>query len=135
MYNVEPAAISPPPTASAYNNHIKRKPRHNSFRVPSVQVISEGGVVSGGDSQLIRSQSVGHHILTSTNYERNGFLNGSLSGMKAGKSDGIRSTLSQPLLHNTSSESDQETKRLRDSQKFWKSGTLSRPDIFYQVIN
>lgn len=100
--------------------------------MPSVQVISEGGIVSG-DSQLIRSQSVGHQILTSTNYETNGFLNGSLNSMKAGKSDGIRSTLSQPLLHNTSSESDQDSKALHDSQKFWKSGTLSRPDIFYQV--
>lgn len=116
-----------------HNHNHKRKPRTNSFRVPSVQVISESGVLTG-DSQLIRSQSVGHQILTDSNYiETNGFLNGSLNGLKVAKSDGIRSTLSQPLLHNVSSDSEQETKPFRDSQKFWNSGTLSRPDIFYQV--
>lgn len=113
-----------------HNNNRKR--RNNSFRVPSVNVISEQAI--NGDSQLIRSQSVGHNILLEkTSVDSNGLLNATFNGMKAGKSDGIRSTLSQPLLLNTSSDSEHETKPLRDSHKFWKSGTLSRPDIFYQV--
>lgn len=127
--------VEPNHNTTNHNHNHNRKPRTNSFRVPSVQVISESGVLTG-DSQLIRSQSVGHQILTDANYiETHGFQNGSLNGLKAGKSDGIRSTLSQPLLHNVSSDSEQETKPFRDSQKFWKSGTLSRPDIFYQVCH
>lgn len=139
LYNVEPSHNI---TVPAVRQH-RRKSRNHSFRVPSVHVISEGGAVGGGsigsgsgggDSQLIRSQSVGHQILSDTSYgEKKSFMNGSFNALKVGKSDGIRSTLSQPLLHNTSSESDQESKTLHDSQKFWKSGTLSRPDIFYQV--
>lgn len=53
------------------------------------------------------------------------------NGMKNGKTEGMRSTLSQPLLMHT--YSDREAKHLRDTHRFWKSGTLSRPDIFYQV--
>lgn len=123
-------------------NSTKRKPRTTSVRVPSVNVISE--VAEG---QMTRSQSVGHNFMTTASvdssvdsnnllnvsYHNGGTENSSKSMKKNGKTDGMRYTLSQPLLVNSSSESDHETKPLKESHKHWRSGTLSRPDIFYQV--
>lgn len=119
--------------------HLKRKPRTTSVRVPSVNVISE--VMDG---PMIRSQSVGHNMavetthshdsnkLLNTNYNCNGSQEkGTKTMQHNGKSDGMRYTLSQPLLINTTSE--HENKPLKESHKHWRSGTLSRPDIFYQV--
>lgn len=114
--------------------------------MPSVNVISEVG-----DGQIIRSQSVGHSMFSTTlianptangiesnkllnvNYNCNGNQeNGIKTLIKSnGKSDGMRYTLSQPLLINPASE--HENKPLKESHKHWRSGTLSRPDIFYQV--
>lgn len=119
-------------------NHNQRRRSRNShsFHVPSVNVISEGGLNSV-ETQLMRSHSVGHNgLLQKSSGESDGLLNAS-NGLKNGKtpkSDGIRSTLSQPLLINSSS-SDSEQKPLKGShsQKIWRSGTLSRPDVFYQV--
>lgn len=96
---------------------------------------------------MTRSQSVGHNFMTESvdssvdsnnllnvSYQYNGGTgNNSKSTKKNGKTDGMRYTLSQPLLVNSSSESDHETKPLKESHKHWRSGTLSRPDIFYQV--
>lgn len=119
------------------HGHLKRKPRTPSVRVPSVNVISE---IS--DGQMFRSQSVGHSIATSNTYDANKLLNinyptngsqenGNKTVQSNGKSDGMRYTLSQPLLINAASE--HENKPLKESHKHWRSGTLSRPDIFYQV--
>lgn len=98
-----------------------------------------------GDGQMFRSQSVGHSMavvtangndgnkLLNINYNCNGSQeNGITQMMKTnGKLDGMRYTLSQPLLINSASE--HENKPLKESHKHWRSGTLSRPDIFYQV--
>lgn len=94
---------------------------------------------------MFRSQSVGHSMavvtangndgnkLLNINYNCNGSQeNGITQMMKTnGKLDGMRYTLSQPLLINSASE--HENKPLKESHKHWRSGTLSRPDIFYQV--
>lgn len=101
-----------------------------------MHVISEGGV-NNVETQLMRSHSVGHNgLLQKVSGETDVLLHTS-NGLKNGKtqkSGGIRSTLSQPLLINSSS-SDSEQKPLKSShsQKIWRSGTLSRPDVFYQV--
>lgn len=121
--------------------HLKRKPRTTSFRVPSVNVISEVG-----DGQMIRSHSVGHSlaIVTENNYNSKKLLNinhcngHQANGLKSntqnnGKPDGMRYTLSQPLLINSTVYSEHENKPLKESHKHWRSGTLSRPDIFYQA--
>lgn len=125
------------------HGHLKRKPRTPSVRVPSVNVICEVN-----DGQMFRSQSVGHSMATNNGeankllnitYQSNGNGNGNGGGMENGtkpmqngtKSDGMRYTLSQPLLINTTME--HESKPLKESHKHWRSGTLSRPDIFYQV--
>lgn len=127
------------------HGHLKRKPRTPSVRVPSVNVICEVN-----DGQMFRSQSVGHSMATNNGeankllnitYESNGNGNGNGNGggmengtkpMQNGtKTDGMRYTLSQPLLINTTLE--HESKPLKESHKHWRSGTLSRPDIFYQV--
>lgn len=123
------------------HTHIKRKPRTTSVRVPSVNVISEVG-----DGQIVRSQSVGHSmaVVTTNNYDANKLLNinyncngrqenGTKTAQNNGKSDGMRYTLSQPLLINTTADSEHENKPLKESHKHWRSGTLSRPDIFYQA--
>lgn len=125
------------------NGHIKRKPRTTSVRVPSVNVISEVG-----DGQIVRSQSVGHSmaVVTTNNYDTNKLLNvnyncngrqenGTKTAQNNGKSDGMRYTLSQPLLINSTADSEHENKALKESHKHWRSGTLSRPDIFYQARN
>ncbi|XP_055303521.1 monocarboxylate transporter 12-like [Sitodiplosis mosellana] len=127
------------------HGHLKRKPRTtSSVRVPSVNVISEVG-----DGQMIRSQSVGHSmaVVTTNNYDTNNYdtnkllninycngrpENGTKTAQNNGKSDGMRYTLSQPLLINSTADSEHENKPLKDSHKHWRSGTLSRPDIFYQ---
>lgn len=122
------------------HGHLKRKPRTPSVRVPSVNVICEVN-----DGQMFRSQSVGHSManngeankLLNITYQSNG--NGNGNGKENGtnlmqngtKADGMRYTLSQPLLINTALE--HESKPLKESHKHWRSGTLSRPDIFYQV--
>lgn len=121
--------------------HVKRKPRTTSVRVPSVNVISEVG-----DGQMFRSQSVGHSmaVVTTNPIDANKLLNinyncnggNQVNGIKTttknnGKLDGMRYTLSQPLLINSTAE--HENKPLKESHKHWRSGTLSRPDIFYQV--
>lgn len=125
------------------HSHLKRKPRTTSVRVPSVNVISE----VGDGQMMIRSQSVGHNIdtdttthfydsnkLLSVNYNCNGRPNENGKTVPSnGKTDGMRYTLSQPLLINSTSE--HENKPLKDAHKHWRSGTLSRPDIFYQVSN
>lgn len=124
------------------HGHLKRKPRTTSVRVPSVNVISE--VVA--DGQMIRSQSVGHSmaVVATNNYDSNKLLNinncngrqenGTKTAQNNGKSDGMmRYTLSQPLLINSTTDSEHENKPLKDSHKHWRSGTLSRPDIFYQA--
>lgn len=116
----------------------KRRHRNTSVRVPSVNIISEVG------EGMIRSQSVGHNMATNSSCSSNNLLNinysfgrnekaGKLS-QNIGKIDGMRYTLSQPLLVNNSSDSENESKPLKDHHKHWRSGTLSRPDIFYQVI-
>lgn len=112
---------------SSNHNHNNHKRRNNSFRVPSVNVISEA---TNGDNQLTRSHSVGHNgLVTKVNGEAQGLLN--TNGYKNGKVDGIRSTLSHPMLwHSTCSDKDAKHS---EAHRFWKSGTLSRPDIFYQV--
>lgn len=124
------------------HGHIKRKPRTTSVRVPSVNVISE--IVA--DGQMIRSQSVGHSmaVVATNNYDSNKLLNinycngrqenGIKTTQNNGKPDGMRYTLSQPLLLvNSTTDSEHENKPLKDSHKHWRSGTLSRPDIFYQA--
>lgn len=126
-----------PPNQSG-RGHLKRKPRTTSVRVPSVNVISE---VSDG---MVRSQSVGHSIdnettthfydsnkLLSVNYNGNGRQENGKTVPTNGKTDGMRYTLSQPLLIHPTSE--HENKPLKESHKHWRSGTLSRPDVFYQV--
>lgn len=126
---------------NSIHGHIKRKPRTTSVRVPSVNVISEVG-----DGQMFRSQSVGHNmaVVTTNSNDANKHLNinyncnggNQENGMKIAtknnvKLDGMRYTLSQPLLINSTGE--HENKALKESHKHWRSGTLSRPDIFYQV--
>lgn len=136
---MEPAQSSQNKNGHAHSS--KRRQRNISVRVPSVNVISEVG-----DGQMMRSQSVGHNMastnsstdsnnLLNINYSSNGQReNGASASYKNGKGDGMRYTLSQPLLINSSSDSEHENKPLKDSHKHWKSGTLSRADIFYQVI-
>lgn len=121
------------------HGHLKRKPRTTSVRVPSVNVISEVA-----DGQMIRSQSVGHSmaVVATNNYDSNKLLNinysngrqenGTKTAQNNGKSEGMRYTLSQPLINSTT-DSEHENKPLKDSHKHWRSGTLSRPDIFYQA--
>lgn len=121
-----------------HGNKLWRTSKNGSaFRVPSVNVISEGnmngGGIGGGETQLIRSHSVGHNLLSTKNpLASDGLLNATFDSMKNGKTNAgnIRSTLSQPLLM---SSAEHEHKPLKGSQKFSRSGTLSRPDIFYQV--
>lgn len=120
---------------SIQNGHANgAKYRLASPRIPSVHVIAE----SSTDGQIIRSQSVGHSmaIVTKSPHDSKYLLNVTTqhNGLKNGnKSEGMRYTLSQPLLANTSA--DGHNKSLRESHKHWRSGTLSRPDIFYQVRN
>lgn len=80
------------------------------MRVPSITAIAETG-----DIQMTRSQSVGHSMRASQYND---------------KTDDIRYMLSQPLL----TDSGLEIKPLSESRRR-SSGTLSRPDIFYQVRN
>lgn len=124
------------------HGHLMRKPRTPSVRVPSVNVICEVN-----DGQMFRSQSVGHSMATNNGeankllnitYQTNGDAGGGVgkeNGTKpmqnGTKPDGMRYTLSQPLLINAALE--HESKPLKESHKHWRSGTLSRPDIFYQV--
>lgn len=120
-----------------HHNQRRRSRNSHSFHVPSVNVISEVGG-NNVETQLMRSRSVGHNGLVQKCVgEADGLLNVK-NGLKNGKtqnSDGIRSTLSQPLLANSlSSYSEQRPLKGSHSQKIWRSGTLSRPDIFYQVI-
>lgn len=102
--------------------------------MPSVNVISESETngCMNGETQLIRSHSVGHNLPTAKNPDGL-LLNAQFNGLKNGKtnrsSNGIRSTLSQPLLMSA----EHESKPLKGSHKIWRSGTLSRPDVFYQV--
>lgn len=146
VYEVESIRNSNRNIQAHAHGHLKRKPRTPSVRVPSVNVICEVN-----DAPMFRSQSVGHSMATNTcdankllntTYQSNG--NGNVNGVGGGggqenggikqngtKADGMRYTLSQPLLMNTTSE--HETKPLKESHKHWRSGTLSRPDIFYQV--
>lgn len=126
----------------AHSSHSSKRRHRNttSVRVPSVNVISEVG-----DNQMVRSQSVGHNMAsTNSSTDSNNLLNINYNndGRKSnkagvsnrnGKTDGMRYTLSQPLLINSSSDSEHESKPLKDSHKHWRSGTLSRADIFYQV--
>lgn len=88
----------------------RKKSRVPSIRVPSVTAIAETG-----DTPMTRSQSVGHGMRTSQYHD---------------KTDDVRYMLSQPLLTNTG----REIKPLSESRRR-SSGTLSRPDIFYQVQN
>lgn len=122
---------------SSQAHSSNRRHRNTSVRVPSVNIISEVG-----EGQMIRSQSVGHNMATNSSSSSKNLLNinynfgrnekvGSLS-QKNGN-ERMRYTLSQPLLVNSSSNSEHESKPLKDHHKHWKSGTLSRPDIFYQV--
>lgn len=141
--DVEPTSNGIHATHSRLN--LKRKSHASSMRVPSVNVISEVGT-SNENSQIIRSQSVGHNMaansgssvesdnLLNVNYSNYAQRNG--NGIQVPKQNGqsMRYTLSQPLLMNSSSDSEHESKPLRESHKHWRSGTLSRPDIFYQVI-
>lgn len=155
VYEVESIRNSNRNIQAHGHGHLKRKPRTPSVRVPSVNVICEVN-----DAPMFRSQSVGHSMATNscdankllnTTYQSNGNGNGVAGGGGGGgggvgiqenggmkpmqngiKADGMRYTLSQPLLMNTTSE--HEHKPLKDSHKHWRSGTLSRPDIFYQVM-
>lgn len=143
VYEVESIRNSNRSIHAHGHGHLKRKPRTPSVRVPSVNVICEVN-----DGQMFRSQSVGHSMATNTS-EANKLLNithqtnGGTGGggqendikpiQNGTKTDGMRYTLSQPLLINTASE--HEYKPLKESHKHWRSGTLSRPDIFYQVRN
>lgn len=140
VYEVESVRNSNRNIHAHAHGHLKRKPRTPSVRVPSVNVICEVN-----DGPMFRSQSVGHSMETNTG-EANKLLNityppngngnlvqenGSKTTQNGNKTDGMRYTLSQPLLMNTASE--HEYKPLKESHKHWRSGTLSRPDIFYQV--
>lgn len=80
------------------------------MHVPSITAIAETG-----DTQMTRSQSVGHSMRASHYND---------------KTDDIRYMLSQPLL----TDPGREIKPLSESRRR-SSGTLSRPDIFYQVRN
>lgn len=139
MYEVESVRNSNRNIHAHGNGHLKRKPRTPSVRVPSVNVICEVN-----DGQMFRSQSVGHSMATNTSdankllnitHQTNGGTPGQENGTKpiqnGTKVEGMRYTLSQPLLINSASE--HESKPLKESHKHWRSGTLSRPDIFYQV--
>lgn len=143
VYEVESVRNSNRSIQAHAHGPLKRKPRTPSVRVPSVNIICE----VNGDGQMFRSQSVGHNMATNT-CEANKLLNityqsngngkngvGHENGIKpiqnGTKTDGMRYTLSQPLLINTATE--HECKPLKESHKHWRSGTLSRPDIFYQV--
>lgn len=120
---------------SLQNGHANgfKQPRLTSPRVPSVHVIAESSI----DGPIIRSQSVGHSmaVVSAKNANDSKYLLNVTSqhnGLKNGtKTEGMRYTLSQPLLANTTA--DGHNKSLRESHKHWRSGTLSRPDIFYQV--
>lgn len=118
------------------NKHWRASKNGSTYRVPSVNVISEA-TINGGETQLIRSHSVGHNLLSTKNpLASDGLLNATFDGMKNGKGktgNGIRSTLSQPLLMGSAPDSGHEHKPLKHSQRISRSGTLSRPDIFYQV--
>lgn len=118
---------------NGHANGNSKSHRLTSSRIPSVNVIAE----SSADGQIIRSHSVGHSmavVSTKSPGDSKYLLNVTThhNGLKNGiKSEGMRYTLSQPLLANTSADS--HNKSLRESHKHWRSGTLSRPDIFYQV--
>lgn len=103
---------------------------------------------------MIRSHSVGHSMAVETTgkYDANKLLNinyncngrqvnggGGCGNNKQTqnnvKLDGMRYTLSQPLLINSTADSEHENKTLKESHKHWRSGTLSRPDVFYQARN
>lgn len=72
--------------------------------------------------------------LLNINYNCNGRQeNGNGKTQNNGKMDGMRYTLSQPLLIHATADSEHENKPLKESHKHWRSGTLSRPDIFYQA--
>lgn len=77
------------------------------MRVPSFTAISEVG-----NTHMTRSQSVGHGMRASQYHSKND----------------TRYMLSQPLLTDPA----REIRPLNDSRRR-SSGTLSRPDIFYQV--
>lgn len=73
--------------------------------------------------------------LLNINYNCNGRQENGNGKTQNGKLDGMRYTLSQPLLINSTADSEHENKPLKESHKHWRSGTLSRPDIFYQASN
>lgn len=72
------------------------------------------------DSQMTRSQSVGHS------------MTGRKMSTKNGRPDDTRCMLSQPLLTGRPFDTVYENRPLSESRRR-SSGTLSRPDIFYQV--
>lgn len=94
----------------------KRKPHSTPLRNPTVNVISNG--VNGN---MPRSQSVGHSMSNKKVPNKTITNNG--------KSYDTRYALSQPLLINSEYENKPLTEGYRRA-----SGTLSRKDIFYQVM-
>lgn len=92
----------------------KDKRSRSTIRVPSFTAIAEVG-----ETQMTRSQSVGTNMVAKKASSRSQYNN---------KTDGTRCMLSQPLLF----EAVPENRPLGDVHRR-ASGTLSRPDIFYQV--
>lgn len=98
-------------TVQSPQNVVGRKQRFPSMRVPSVTAIAE--VPTVGNAHMTRSVSVGHGMKGSQYHSKNN----------------TRYMLSQPLLTDPA----HEIRPLNDGRRR-SSGTLSRPDIFYQVI-
>lgn len=94
---------------------LKIKVRTLSF-VSSVNAIPE-------DAQMTRSQSVGQNMTMKKNSAK--------TTQNNGKPDDTRCMLSQSLLTSSAFDSVYENKLSESHRR--NSGTLSRPDIFYQV--
>ena len=99
-------------------NGFEKKPTHliDVSNIPKINVIPEEGV---NRSQIFRSQSVGNRV--------------TLKQAKTnGTADDTRSFFSDSLLNNISFAKKCESRSLGDVHRH-SSGTLARPDIFYQV--
>lgn len=93
--------------SESFKNGIKPKSRIPSFLMPNISEV--------GDTHITRSQSVGHNMRATPHHN---------------KSDDVRYMFSQPLL----TDAGRGMKMFSGSRQR-SSGTLSRPDIFYQVLN
>lgn len=103
---------------NAYQNGTE-KTQKQRFAISHVPRVSSVINAIPEEGQMTRSQTVGHGMSSKKVHSK-------------GRPDDTRCMLSQPLLTNSGIPTVYENRPLSESRRR-SSGTLSRPDIFYQV--